>query len=208
MSLCLCTTGPLTNIDQDSCRSAIGQLVRFAFYKSGNVQFENTANNINTLASWTPYLTAVDDTHVIVSPLIDIGGAIAGGEPNTLDGGTGESARRNGATSVAGFNPSTLSITFENLTKEQEAQIDQIMCGDYEMFMFPAGSKNIIAEEVDATTQKGFRIVSAISAPIVVGGHSANDNKVVTIQIPWDWSKKRTVIEAVDFDPLNIAVFS
>ena len=91
MAICKCpAAAALPNIPNFTCAESFGQIQKVAFqrlYKStGEKNSFTTTAGIGKKASWTPLLSADDDTKVVVSPYIQAPTAEAGA-PRTFGGG-------------------------------------------------------------------------------------------------------------------------
>ena len=91
MAICKCpAAAALPNIPNFTCAESFGQIQKVAFqrlYKStGEINSFTKAAEIELKASWTPLLSADDDTKVVVSPYIQAPTAEAGA-PRTFGGG-------------------------------------------------------------------------------------------------------------------------
>ena len=89
--ICKCPRGAaLPNIPAVTCPESFGQIQKVAFvrlYKTNGTKNKFvTASDIKLKASWTPLLTAADDTKVIISPYIQAPTAEAG-KARTFGGG-------------------------------------------------------------------------------------------------------------------------
>lgn len=83
---CVCPApAALPTILRIACNQKIGQVQRLIFQRAG-FTFDTLTDDIKTLASWTPLLTAVDSTKVVITPFVE-GFVIPESEPITEGGG-------------------------------------------------------------------------------------------------------------------------
>jgi len=84
MANCTCPRpATISDIPQFTCPEELGQIQRLGFMRGSFTNF--AAAPVDLTTDWTPKLTAADDEHVVITPLIE-GFTIPSGEPITEGG--------------------------------------------------------------------------------------------------------------------------
>jgi len=116
MSNCNCPLpSALTDIAATGCPFNLGQLQRVIITRSASSIFPATVASSDpaVLATWTPLLTAADDTKVVKTPLIGGNPAIVGGSAITQGGN--DNSTLNGEVEVTGTESSVFTADFKDL---------------------------------------------------------------------------------------------
>lgn len=113
----------LTTIPLSECPFRFDQIVRL-FFQMRVTESEFAAEaDMQVLANWTPLLTALDNTKIIVSPIF-AGFVIPKSEPNVQGGG--DNSTFAGIEQYYGENPVRATGTFQNLTGATLAALREI----------------------------------------------------------------------------------
>ena len=158
--------GILEEIGSSSCPFDMKQIQRIAFASKGKVIWDSgsgggagngipaVAAQVDTLADWQARRTAVDNTKIVVTPLIGGDPAIAAGEAITEGGG--DNSTLNGVEEVTGTNPSNFTATFKSLEPAQEKSLKAIGCKTTEVYFFLEGGKIACHKYAADERRKGF----------------------------------------------------
>lgn len=204
----------LTAIPQAACPFKFDQIVRLGFQRrqpSATPPFATLAA-MQTLATWTGFRDAVDDTKIVLSPIISglvipkSEGLFTGGNDNTTFNGIAD-YNGEGAITVTGTLkniPPVIKRAMDLLV--QESLSSAIGISNLTLYMFNRSGYgfafNITNGEVATTTFKGFptynfRISSAGSE-----GFNAPNVNDISFQLPADWADYLISFKP-NFDPLT-----
>lgn len=204
--------GILTEIPNSNCPFDLKQIQRLAFATQGKVLWDSatggglgdgvpvTTAQVDTLADWDARRTAVDDTKIIVTPLIGGDPIIEAGDAITEGGG--DNTTLNGVIDVTGTNPSNFSATFKSLEPAQEKAMKQAMCKATEVYFFIEGGK-IACEKLDGlTNHRGFKVQSLFISDRNNAGYGTKDTHTISFSLPAGWSENLAIVKPADFNPL------
>lgn len=200
---CSCPDEVLTTIVIDDCEVHIGQIQKLLFQKGGNLF--DTAAGIPTdptlKADWDALTAAVDDTKVVVSPLIKA-------DPQIEDGGTvtkggGDNSTLNGVVLITGNNPSPFTGKFLGLTAAQIKAIRKLDCDTNLTVYLVQDDGKIIGQSTDIATQfTGIPLSAFNLAPKVNLGFGEVDTNEVQFSLPANWDENLKTIIPADFNAL------
>lgn len=154
---CPCPGETLTAMPERDCVPRITRVRSIAIQRSG-FNFDSAAaptpNPIADLTSWQAYITALDDSQMVVFPLVR-NFNIPEGSAET-DGGYGDSTSGNAA--FVGQAPAVASFYVEQMTKEQMAAAQNILCQP-QVQMYMLLDNAVVAFETTADqVYKGFNL--------------------------------------------------
>ena len=189
----------LTSVPTSDCEFNLRQLQR-VFFQLPGFEFVTATSPIDTLASWTPLLTATDETKIIATPIFGGDPTITAGEATTEGGG--DNSTMNGVEEITGSNPSTFSVMFKGLTPAQEKALKELVCRKKLVVYFANQSDQIVA---NASTggHVGITIQSVFVGDRNNAGYGTKDTNMLTFQLPSGWSENLALITPEDFSPLN-----
>lgn len=189
----------LTEIPTQDCSVNLKQIQRLAFQRNGTANQFDT-DGILELADWQAFQTAVDDTKIIITPLLAGNPTIESGEAITTGGG--DNSTLNGIEEVEGVNPSSFSAEYKGLSAEIEKALKTIMCEkQLTVYLLLEGGR-IASFAVDATTDKGFLIQTPFVSDRNNSGFATKDVHNVSFELPAGWSEN-LVIKKPNFNPLT-----
>lgn len=208
--------GILVDIDPSDCPFDLKQIQRLAFATKGKVIW-NSANTdpvppatgdgvpqvdsrVDTLADWQLRRSAVDNTKIIVTPLIGGDPMIAPGEAITEGGG--DNTTLNGVAEVTGKNPSTFTATWKSITPEQETSFQAISCKTTEVYFFNEDG-DIVCEKIPGTDHhKGIDMQSYFFSDRQNDGFGTKDRHTMSFSLKKNWSNNIVKVKPADFNPL------
>lgn len=126
LNTCSCPPGEsLIDIPVSECPTSMGQIQKLMFVRTGRKTPLFTAEKApEKLASWTPHLTASDDTKVVITPYVE-NPELVGGEPLTVGGGN---ASLNGAEKVIGTGAANFTGVFNECDQSTIKAMKMLRC--------------------------------------------------------------------------------
>lgn len=209
MAICKCpAAASLPNIPNFVCAESFGQIQKVIFqriYKSTGEKNSFTAqSSISLLASWTPLLSAADDTKVVVSPYIQAPTAEAG-EARTFGGGN---ETLGGVEEIIGREPTPFTGVIRRAPQNIIKAMKQLQCesesqniGIY--LVDEHGSIGALRDEKTATTYYPIPIRSLFISDKTLGGLEAPDSNNIQWSFLPNWSDDLAIVEPEDFNPLT-----
>lgn len=190
----------LTDIGLLTCGIDMNQIQRMAFQRIGTT-FDGTLSNILELADWQALMTAVDDTKIVVTPLIGGDPVIEAGE--AITNGGGDNSTLNGVEEVEGVNPSAFSCFFKSLPSDVEKAMKALICEkNLRVFYFLQGGK-IACQEVTAPEYEGFLLSGQ---PFISdrnnAGFGTKDTVNMSFSMAEGWSNDLAILSP-NFNPLT-----
>lgn len=216
MSLvCQCPAADyLTTIPKVSCPENFGQIQKAAFQRLTKADGSKNsfvgsgtplAPTINTLAAWTPLLTATDGTKVVVSPFIN-NPTDGGGDVRMSSGGNDDLG---GIPVVLGGNPVTFEGSLRAVPQSVIAIMKELQCeaqaGNLGVFLFDEyGNIEAIQDATTPTTYYPIPIRALFVGSKIHGNFDAKDSNVISWQYPDNYSDHLAIIApAAGFNPLT-----
>lgn len=207
--ICKCPTGTaLPDIPVSNCPESFGQIQKVAFqrlYKSTGEKNSFTADaGIGRKASWTPLLSAGDDTKIVVSPYIQAPTAEAGA-PRTFGGGN---ETLGGVEEIVGREPTPFTGVMRKLPQKIIKALKELQCESFGdnlgVYLFDEnGAIGAIQDAKTATTHYPIPIRSLFIGDKTLGGYEAPDsNNIQWVFLP-NWSDDLAIIVPEDFNPLT-----
>lgn len=192
----------LTEMVAENCGVDLKQIQRVALQRIGNV-FDTSATtptDPTLLADWQALMVAVDDTKIVVTPLI-------GGEPtieagDAITNGGGDNSTLNGVEEVEGVNPSLFSAIFKSLSPENEKALKALMCEkQLNVYFFLQGGR-IAMKTITADQTTGFVSRSIFISDRNNAGYGSKDTHSFRFNLVEGWSEDLIIIDPT-FDPLT-----
>lgn len=192
----------LTEMVAENCGVDLKQIQRVALQRIGNV-FDTSAGtptDPTLLADWQALMVAVDDTKIVVTPLI-------GGEPtieagDAITNGGGDNSTLNGVEEVEGVNPSLFSAIFKSLSPENEKALKALMCEkQLNVYFFLQGGR-IAMKTITADQTTGFVSRSIFISDRNNAGYGSKDTHSFRFNLVEGWSEDLIIIDPT-FDPLT-----
>jgi len=204
----------LTDIPSSSCPENIGQIQRFWFVRKGVVVFDTLAPYTNStpatiatldpevLATWTILFSAVDDSHVVLTPLIGGDSTVTAGTPVTFGGG--DNSTLSGETFVTAINPSDASVRFDSLTAAQIAAFRTLTCEGNGLEVYLISQEGKIWGSKTGDLFKGFDCTNVVLGSLTNSGFGTRDSNTMTFQMPFDWDETKAFLTPSDFNALTV----
>lgn len=209
MAICKCPAAvALPNIPDFTCAESFGQIQKVAFqrlYKSaGGKNSFTTTDGIGKKASWTPLLSAGDDTKVVVSPYIQAPTAEAGA-PRTFGGGN---ETLGGIEEIIGREPTTFTAVMRKMPQSLIKALKDLQCEsdsqNLGVYLFDENGKiGALQDPKTATTYYPIPIRSLFIGDKTLGGFEAPDSNVIQWTFLPNWSDDLAIVASDDFNPLT-----
>ena len=208
--ICKCPRGAaLPDIPAVTCPESFGQIQKVAFvrqYKTDGTKnkFDLVAD-IKLKASWTPLLTAVDDTKVIISPYIQAPTAEAGAA-RTFGGGNDTLG---GIEEIVGREATPFTGVIRKAPQTVIKALKDLQCESIGVYLFDEnGAIGAIGDATTAGTYYPIPIRSFFVGDKTLGGFEAPDSNAIQWSFLPNWSDDLKLIAPTDFNPLTDLVAS
>lgn len=198
----------MPDIPVSNCPESFGQIQKVAFqrlYKStGEKNSFKTDAGIEKKASWTPLLSADDDTKIVISPYIQAPTAEAGAA-RTFGGGN---ETLGGVEEVVGREPTPFTGVMRKLPQKIIKALKELQCESWgdNLGVYLFDENGVIGAIQDAktpTTHYPIPIRSLFIGDKTLGGYEAPDgNNIQWVFLP-NWSDDLAIIVPEDFNPLT-----
>lgn len=207
--ICKCPASTaLPDIPVSNCPESFGQIQKVAFqrlYKNtGEKNSFKTDAGIEKKASWTPLLSADDDTKIVISPYIQAPTAEAGAA-RTFGGGN---ETLGGVEEIVGREPTPFTGVMRKLPQKIIKALKQLQCESWGdnlgVYLFDEnGVIGAIQDAKTATIHYPIPIRSLFIGDKTLGGYEAPDsNNIQWVFLP-NWSDDLAIIVPEDFNPLT-----
>lgn len=208
MAICKCPAATvLPNIPNFTCAESFGQIQKVAFqrlHKSTGEKNSFTTTGITKEASWTPLLSANDDTKIVVSPYIQAPTAEAGA-PRTFGGGN---ETLGGIEEIIGREPTPFTAVMRKMPQSLIKALKDLQCEsdsqNLGVYLFDEnGAIGALQDQKIATTHYPIPIRSLFIGDKTLGGFEAPDSNAIQWAFLPNWSDDLTIIVPEDFNPLT-----
>lgn len=198
----------MPDIPNVQCTQTFGQIQKVAFQRlRSSIGTRNSFTSekaIGKLASWTPLLTADDDTKVVVSPYIQAP-SMEGGDARTFGGGNDTLG---GVEMVIGRNPSSFSSVMRQVPQNVVKALKQLQCESWAdnlgVFLFDeSGNIGALQDPETAGTYYPIPIRSLFVGDDILGGLEAPDSNALNWSFLPNWSDDLAMVAPEDFNPLS-----
>lgn len=198
----------MPNIPVSNCPESFGQIQKVAFqrlYKStGEKNSFKTDAGIEKKASWTPLLSADDDTKIVISPYIQAPTAEAGAA-RTFGGGN---ETLGGVEEIVGREPTPFTGVMRKLPQKIIKALKELQCESWGdnlgVYLFDEnGAIGAIQDAKTATTHYPIPIRSLFIGDKTLGGYEAPDSNNIQWAFLPNWSDDLAIIVPEDFNPLT-----
>lgn len=198
----------MPDIPVSNCPESFGQIQKVAFqrlYKSnGEKNSFTTTAGIGKKASWTPLLSADDDTKIVISPYIQAPTAEAGAA-RTFGGGN---ETLGGVEEIVGREPTPFTGVMRKLPQKIIKALKELQCesrGDnLGVYLFDEnGVIGAIQNAKTPTTHYPIPIRSLFIGDKTLGGYEAPDSNNIQWTFLPNWSDDLAIIVPEDFNPLT-----
>lgn len=198
----------MPDIPVSNCPESFGQIQKVAFqrlYKStGEKNSFNADAGIEKKASWTPLLSADDDTKIVISPYIQAPTAEAGAA-RTFGGGN---ETLGGVEEIVGREPTPFTGVMRKLPQKIIKALKELQresWGDnLGVYLFDEnGAIGAIQDAKTATTHYPIPIRSLFIGDKTLGGYEAPDSNNIQWAFLPNWSDDLAIIVPEDFNPLT-----
>ena len=207
--ICKCPAGTaLPDIPVSNCPESFGQIQKVAFqrlYKStGEKNSFKTDAGIGKKTSWTPLLSADDDTKIVISPYIQAPTAEAGAA-RTFGGGN---ETLGGVEEIVGREPTPFTGVMRKLPQKIIKALKELQCESWGdnlgVYLFDEnGAIGAIQDAKTATTHYPIPIRSLFIGDKTLGGYEAPDSNNIQWAFLPNWSDDLAIIVPEDFNPLT-----
>lgn len=198
----------MPDIPVSNCPESFGQIQKVAFqrlYKSTGEKNSFKADaGIEKEASWTQWLSAADDTKIVISPYIQAPTAEAGAA-RTFGGGN---ETLGGVEEIVGREPTPFTGVMRKLPQKIIKALKKLQCesqGDnLGVYLFDEnGVIGAIQDAKIATTHYPIPIRSLFIGDKTLGGYEAPDGNNIQWTFLPNWSDDLVIIVPEDFNPLT-----
>ena len=198
----------MPDIPVSNCPESFGQIQKVAFqrlYKStGEKNSFKTNAGIEKKASWTPLLSADDDTKIVISPYIQAPTAEAGAA-RTFGGGN---ETLGGVEEIMGREPTPFTGVMRKLPQKIIKALKELQCESWGdnlgVYLFDEnGAIGAIQDAKTATTHYPIPIRSLFIGDKTLGGYEAPDSNNIQWAFLPNWSDDLAIIVPEDFNPLT-----
>lgn len=206
--ICKCpAAAALPDVPAITCSETFGQIQKVAFERltkaDGSKNSFTSAAAIKLLASWTPKLSATDDTKIVVSPYIQAPTAEAGA-PRTFGGGN---ETLGGIEDIIGREPTSFTGVIRKAPQEVIKALKEMQCESWSdnlgIFLFDEnGAIGAIEGAGTEGTYYPIPIRSLFIGDKTLGGLEAPDSNAIQWTFLPNWSDDLVII-APDFNPLT-----
>ena len=192
----------LTAIIADACGVNLKQIQRLAYQRVGdNFDTATALTDIKELADWQTKISAVDDTKIVVTPLIGGDPVIEPGEAITTGGG--DNSTLNGVEEIEGVNPSAFTCIFKSLSSTVEKAMKALNCEkNLVVYLFLQGGRIACVNIVTDVEQEGFPVQSVFTSDRGNQGFGTKDTVNHSFQLSEGWSDDLVIITP-NFNPLT-----
>lgn len=208
--ICKCPRGAaLPDIPAVTCPESFGQIQKVAFvrlYKTDGTKNKFvTESDIKLKASWTPLLTAADDTKVIISPYIQAPTAEAGAA-RTFGGGNDTLG---GIEEIIGREATPFTGVIRKAPQTVIKALKDLQCESIGVYLFDEnGAIGAIGDATTAGTYYPIPIRSFFVGDKTLGGFEAPDSNAIQWSFLPNWSDDLKLLAPTDFNPLTDLVAS
>lgn len=198
----------MPDIPVSNCPESFGQIQKVAFqrlYKiTGEKNSFKTDVGIEKKASWTPFLSADDDTKIVISPYIQAPTAEAGAA-RTFGGGN---ETLGGVEEIVGREPTPFTGVMRKLPQKIIKALKELQCESWGdnlgVYLFDEnGAIGAIQDAKTATTHYPIPIRSLFIGDKTLGGYEAPDSNNIQWAFLPNWSDDLAFIVPEDFNPLT-----
>lgn len=208
MPICKCpAAAALPDVPAITCAESFGQIQKVAFQRltkaDGTKNSFTSAAAITLLASWTPKLSAADDTKIVVSPYIQAPTAEAGAA-RTFGGGN---ETLGGVEEIIGREPTPFTGVVRKAPQAVIKALKEMQCESWGdnlgIFLFDEnGAIGAIEDETTAGTYYPIPIRSLFIGDKTLGGLEAPDSNAIQWSFLPNWSDDLAIV-VPDFNPLT-----
>lgn len=206
--ICKCpAAAALPDVPAITCAESFGQIQKVAFQRltkaNGTKNSFTSAAAITLLASWTPKLSAADDTKIVVSPYIQAPTAEAGAA-RTFGGGN---ETLGGVEEIIGREPTPFTGVIRKAPQDVIKALKEMQCESWGdnlgIFLFDEnGAIGAIEDTATAGTYYPIPIRSLFIGDKTLGGLEAPDSNAIQWSFLPNWSDDLAIV-APDFNPLT-----
>lgn len=198
----------MPDIPVSNCPESFGQIQKVAFQRlhksTGEKNSFKTDAGIEKKASWTPLLSADDDTKIVISPYIQAPTAEAGAA-RTFGGGN---ETLGGVEEIVGREPTPFTGVMRKLPQKIIKALKELQCESWGdnlgVYLFDEnGAIGAIQDAKTATTHYPIPIRSLFIGDKTLGGYEAPDSNNIQWAFLPNWSDDLAIIVPEDFNPLT-----
>lgn len=194
----------LTAITAENCGVNLKQIQRIGIQRRSGGAFTAAiaTESILLLADWQARIAAVDDTKIVITPLIGADPTIEPGEAITTGGG--DNSTLNGVEEIEGVDSSSFSCIFKSLSSLVEREMKSLICEkDLVVYLFLQGGLIATIELALVTDNEGFPIQSFFVSDRANNGFGTKDFVNCSFELAPGWSDNLVISTPTDFNPLT-----
>lgn len=207
--ICQCpAAASIASVPAVTCGESFGQIQKVAFTRlrkaNGSKNSFTSDASILLKASWTPKLTADDDTKIVVSPYIEAPTSEPGG-PRTFGGGN---ETLGGIEIVIGSEPTAFSAVLRRVPQDIIKALKTLQCeaamNNLGVFLFNEhGQMEAIADPQEEGTYYPIPIQSLFVSDKGHGGFENPDVNNIQWSFAPNYSDNLKILTPTDFNPLT-----
>lgn len=207
--ICKCPRGAaLPDVPAVTCPESFGQIQKVAFqrlYKTDGTKNKfATAMDIKLKASWTPLLTAADDTKIVISPYIQAPTA-EGGAARTFGGGNDTLG---GIEEIIGREATPFTGVIRKAPQSVIKALKEMQCENVGVYLFDDNGAIGAIAGATAGDYYPIPIRALFVGDKTLGGLEAPDSNAIQWVFLPNWSDSLTGLTPTDFNPLTDLVAS
>ncbi len=190
----------IPDIPFEQCPETMGQIQKLLFQRVSNKPIFSSDKSPELKASWTPLITASDETKVVVSPWIE-NPELAPGDARTFGGGN---ATLNGVEVVVGSEATSFTGLIRKQPQKVIKALKKLMCEPLSVYFVDEYGRIWMLEK-----KKGEYNGVPIQANTIFVGDKAGgnleepDSNTISFKLAPNWSDDLVPISPEDFNALE-----
>lgn len=190
----------LTTIPKQTCPENIGQIQKILFQRAGWT-FDSEADpttDWTLLASWTPLLTAVGDTKVVVTPWLE---NVVIGRAEAITEGGGDNTTLNGRQITVGAGNIPMTGDFRMVASAIVEAMKALQCEGEELVMYFINEfdqlvgRNISSPISPVEKVTGIPVYSLFVSDMDNNGKNTQDKGGFSAQLDYGWRKDLIIVK-------------
>lgn len=192
---CVCPSpAAIETIPRFTCAQKIGQIQRLIFQRAGHT-FDTVGDVVTALASWTPLLTAIDSTKIVITPYVE-GFVIPESEPITEGGG--DNSTIDGVEYVLDGSAVTATGQISGAPGAIMKPLRQLMCETDLVVYFITQYGKIIGRDLEPLTPgskvTGIPLQAYYTSHPALNGYGTRDKSTIRFALAADWADDLAII--------------
>jgi hypothetical protein len=183
-----------------TCPENLGQIQRIVIQRAGS-NFDANAgvpNPIAVLASWTPLITAVGATKIIITPYLE---SFVIPQPEAITRGGNDNTTINGVEQVVGYGGITVTANLTSVPASIIQQLADLMCEPDLVWYGINQNGRIVCREMDPDANPGDVYSGIPIEPLTLGvpdpgnnGFATFDEATIRFGMAAGWTLNRAII--------------